>query len=162
MNADGRRVGGGYVIVEGMGPDGKWERPTPPARQFRADAEPAGDIPNHARVDLIFQRSRLLSGTVGGQSVRLDLNVPTHNGTTAGMIAGIPASATWENGDNYRIYPDVTADLTGSFGEQSVELHATFHLEPGYFFDRGTTTGHIGADALDATIERVSGGLGST
>ncbi len=145
-----------------MGPDGMWERPKPPARQFPADAEPAGDIPDHARVDLIFERSRLLSGTVGGQPVRLDLNVPTHNGAAAGTIAGIPASATWENGDNYRIYPDVPSNLTGSFGEQPVELHATFHLEPGYFFDHGTITGHIGAEALDASVERVSGGLGST
>jgi hypothetical protein len=150
------------VIVEGMGSEGKWERPEPPARQFPADAEPAGDIPDHARVDLIFERPRLLSGTVGGQSVSLDLNVPTHNGMAAGTIAGIPASATWKNGDNYRIYPDVPSDLAGSFGGQPVELHATFHLEPGYFFDHGTITGHIGAEALDASVERVSGGLGST
>ena len=84
-----------------MGPDGEWERPKPPARQFPADTGPAGVIPDHARVDLIFERSRLLSGSVGGQPVRLDLNVPTHNGTAAGTIAGIPASATWKNGDNY-------------------------------------------------------------
>ena len=57
------------------------------------------------------------------------------------------------NGDNYRIYPDVPSDLTGSFAGQPVELHATFHLEPGYFFDRGTITGHIGAEALHATVE---------
>lgn len=88
--------------------------------------------------------------------------MPTHNGMAAGTIAGMPASATWKNGDNNRIYPDVPSDLTGSFGEQSVELHATFHLEPRHFFDHGTITGHIGAEALDASVERVSGGLGST
>ena len=139
------------------------ERPTTPARQFPAGADPAGVlIPDHARVDLTFERSRLLSGSVGGQAVRLDLNVPTHNGAAAGTIAGIPVSATWENGDNYYIYPDVPSDLTGSFAGQPVELHATFHLEPGYFLDHGTITGHIGAEALDATVERASGGLGST
>ena len=130
------------------------ERPETPARQFPADAGPAGVIiPGHARVDLTFERSRLLSGSVGGQPVRLDLNVPTHNGAAAGTIAGIPVSATWENGDNYRIYPDVPSDLEGSFAGQPVELHATFHLEPGYFFDQGTITGHIGAEDLDATVE---------
>jgi hypothetical protein len=138
------------------------ERPKTPARQFPADADPADVIiPDHARVDLTFERSRLLSGSVGGQPVRLDLNV-THHGAAAGTIAGIPVSATWENGDNYRIYPDVPSDLKGSFAGQPVELHATFHLEPGYFFDHGTITGHIGADALDATVESASGGLGST
>jgi hypothetical protein len=44
------------------------ERPKMPARQFPADAGPAGIIiPGHARVDLTFERSRLLSGSVGGQ-----------------------------------------------------------------------------------------------
>jgi hypothetical protein len=77
-------------------------------------------------------------------------------------IAGIPASATWNNGNNYYIYPDVPSDLTGSFAGQPVELHARFHLEPGYFFHLGTITGHIGAEDLDATVETASGGLGST
>lgn len=140
------------------------QRPEPPARQFPADTGPLGDIPGHARIDLIFERSRLLSGSVGGQPVRLELNVPTHNGAAAGTIAGIPVSAAWVNGDNYRIYPDVPSDLTGSFAGQPVELHATFHLEPGYFFDRGTITGHIGAEALDATVEAAAPptGLGGT
>jgi hypothetical protein len=145
-----------------MGLADDWKRRKTPTRQFPADTDPVGVIPARARVDLTFERSRLLSGSVGGQPVRLDLNVPTHNGAAAGTIAGIPASATWKNGDNYRVYPDVPSDLTGSFAGQPVELHATFHLEPGYFFDHGTITGHIGAEALDATVETASGGLGST
>jgi hypothetical protein len=150
------------VIVEGMAPDGKWERPKRPGRQFPADTGPAGVIPDHERVDLIFDRSGLLDGSVGGQPVRLNLNVPAHVGTAVGTIAGIQVSASWKNGDNYRIYPDVPSDLTGSFAGQPVELHASFHLEPGHFFDHGTVTGHIGTQALDASVETASGGLGST
>jgi hypothetical protein len=137
-----------------------------------ADGSPAGGMPGDARVDLTFEHHRLLSGSVGGQPVSLELNVPTHNGMAAGMIAGIPVSAEWVNGDNDRTYPDVPCDLTGSFAGQSVEIHATFHLEPGYFFDRGTVTGSIGAEALDATVRAVGrpggrtvtvgGALGST
>lgn len=145
-----------------MGADGKWERPKPPARQFPADTDPAGVVPDHARVDLIFERPSLLSGSVGGQPIRLNVTMPAHVGAAAGAIAGMPVSASWENGDNYRIYPDVPSDLTGSFAGQPVELHATFHLEPGYFFHHGTITGHIGALALDAAVETASGGLGST
>jgi hypothetical protein len=156
------RRGGGRVIVEGMGPDGEWQRPKPPTRRFPADIDPVGVIADHARVDLIFERSRQLTGSVGGQPVRLDLNVPTHNGTAAGTIAGIPVSATWQNGNNYYIHPDLPSDLTGSFAGQPVELDATFHLEPGCFFDHGTITGHIGAEDLHATAETASGGLGST
>ena len=120
--------------------------------------------PASARIDLTFEHYRLLSGSVGGQPVRLELNLPTHHGRAAGTIAGTPVSATWVNGDNYRIHPDVPCDLTGSFAGQPVELHASFHLEPGYFFDHGTITGHIGAEALDASVEAVAapGGVGGT
>jgi hypothetical protein len=119
--------------------------------------------PASARIDLTFEHYRLLSGSVGGQPVRLELNLPTHHGRAAGTIAGMPVSATWVNGDNYRIHPDVPSDLTGSFAGQPVELHASFHLEPGYFFDHGTITGHIGAEALDASVEAAAAprGLGT-
>ena len=120
-----------------------------------SDGSPAAITPGDARVDLTFERYRLLSGSVAGQPVSLELNVTTHNGMAAGMIAGIPVSAEWVNGDNNRIYPDVPCDLTGSFAGQPVALHAIFHLEPGYFFDRGTVTGSIGAEVLDATVKAV-------
>jgi len=120
-----------------------------------SDGSPAGVVPGPARIDLTFEHYRLLSGSAGGQPVSLELNVPTHNGMAAGTIAGIPVSATWVSGDNDRIYPDVPCDLTGSFAGQPVELHATFHLEPGYFFDRGTVTGFIGAQSLDVTVKAV-------
>ena len=155
------RPGDGRVIVEGVGPDGEWQR-RKPTRRFPADTDPVGVIAKHARVDLIFERSRLLTGSVGGQPVRLDLNVPTHDGAAAGTIAGMPTSATWKTGSNYYIYPDVPSDLTGSFAGQPVELHARFHLEPGYLFHHGTITGHIGAEDLDATVEAASGGFGSS
>ena len=144
-----------------MGPASEWKRPRP-TRWFPADTDPVGAIPDHARVDLIFERSRLLTGSVGGQPVRLDLNEPTHDGAAAGTIAGIPASATWKTGSNYYIYPDVPSDLTGSFAGQPVELHASFHLEPDYFFHHGTITGHIGAEDLHATAVIASGGFGSS
>jgi hypothetical protein len=129
-------------------------------------------MPGDTRVDLTFEHHRLLTGSVGGQPVSLELNVPTHNGIAAGMIAGIAVSAKWVNADNYHIYPDVPCDLTGSFAGQPVELHASFHLEPGYLFDRGAVTGSIGSEALDATVQAVgqrgsrtvtaAGTLGST
>jgi hypothetical protein len=129
------------------------KRPESPPRHFPPDVGPAGDIPSHARVDLTFERFRLLSGSVGGQPVHLELNVPTHNGRAAGAFAAVPVSATWVNADNYHSYPDIPCDLTGSFGGQPVELHAIFGLRPGHFFGLGQITGHIGEEALRATVE---------
>jgi hypothetical protein len=53
--------------MDAMSPDREWKRPRRPARQFPADTEPAGVIADHARVDLTFERSRVLTGSVGGQ-----------------------------------------------------------------------------------------------
>ena len=141
------------------GGEERFERPPRPARQFPADDGPAAVVPSAALVELTCEDDRLLSGSAGGQPVRLDLAL-AHIGAAAGTMAGQPVAASWESADNYVVYPDVTADLNGEFAGQDVELHGTFHLEPGYFFQRGRITGHIGADALKALVEPVSGGLG--
>lgn len=145
-----------------MHPDRESERPRRPARRFPADSAPGGPVPDHQRVDLTFESSQLLSGSVGGQPVALELNTPASEGTAAGTIAGMPIWATWQVADNNSVYPDVPCQLTGTFAGQPVELRASFHLEPGYFFDHGIISGHIGAVALEATAERIAGGLGST
>jgi hypothetical protein len=153
----------GLALVTSPLPEPAWrpfKRPGPPARRFPADAGPAAAVPDAARVDLTHERGRLITGSVGGQPVRLELSLPAHRGEAAGTIAGLPVSATWANGDNSDIHPDVPADLSGHFAGQPVELHATFHLEPGYFFHHGQITGRVGADDLQATVERAAGGLG--
>ena len=104
-------------------------------------------------VDLDFERPRLLSGTAGGQPVSLELDGPSGYRTARGTFGPAAVSVSWELGDNYYIYPDVPASLTGEFGGQSVELHGTFHLEPGYFFHHGAVTGHVGAQTLDVAVK---------
>ena len=108
-----------------MGPDGEWERPKPPTRQFPADTDPAGVIPDHARVDLIFERSRLLSGSVGGQPVRLDLNVPTHNGAGAETIAGNTGISLMGVRKQRRHRPGRTVRPHGIVPWEPVEIHET-------------------------------------
>jgi hypothetical protein len=141
------------------GDERPFERPRRPGRPFPADDGPAGVVPGPALVELTCEDGRLLSGSAGGQPVRLDLTL-AHVGAAAGTVAGQPVSASWENGDNYVVYPDVPAYLSGEFGGQPVELHGTFHLAPGYFFQLGRIVGHVGGEALEATAEPVSGGLG--
>jgi hypothetical protein len=137
-------------------------RPKTPSRLYPSDVDDLEAIHDQQRVDLSFERYRLLSGSIGDQRVSLELNVPTHKGEASGAFAGMPISARWENGSNYTIFPDVPSDLKGSFAGMPVELHGTFHLEPNYLFDRGTVSGHVGSDVLVARVERASGGLNST
>lgn len=119
-------------------------------------------MPGDQLVDLVFERSRLLSGSVGGQPVRLAMNVPVLEGSADGIFAGEPVSARWTIASNNSVYPDVPAQLTGTFAGRPAELRAVVHLEPGYFFDRASISGRLTDQVLEATAERVSGGLGST
>jgi hypothetical protein len=114
------------------------------------------------KVDLYFARDAglpgRLTGSVGEDIVRVDLHVHTHHGTVNGTFAGMAASAHWENGDNYTIFPDVPSEMKGVFAGQSVELHGSFHLEPRYSFDRGAVSGSIGSDLLVARVNGAAGG----
>lgn len=145
-----------------MRPDGEWQRPSRPARQFPDDSGVPGPVPGEQLVDLVFERSRLLSGSVGGQPVRVAMNVPVLEGSADGIFAGEPVSARWTIASNNSVYPDVPAQLTGTFAGRPAELRAVVHLEPGYFFDRASISGRLADQDLEATAERVSGGLGST
>jgi len=61
------------------------ERPETPTREFPTDSGAAGSIPGHARLDLTYERFRLLTGSAGGLPVRLDLNVPAHSGAAGDL-----------------------------------------------------------------------------
>lgn len=133
-----------------------------PARRFPGDDGPAGPAPARERVELEFDGSGLLQGSAGGQPVQFALTVPRLAGAAGGILGGAGAWATWTIGSNYDVYPDVPAQLTGSFAGEPAELSASFRLEPGYFLALGTITGRLGAAQLDAAVERASGGLGSS
>ncbi len=94
----------------------------------------------------------------------------------SGRIGAVSLEASWTTGDNYvprpggwtprpdyvSDFPNIPADLSGSFADLDAELHGVFHLDPNYAFQRGSVVGRIGAVHLEATVLAASGGLGDS
>jgi hypothetical protein len=111
-----------------------------------------------------------LTGTLGDQPV--DWHRVRHH-RVSGRIGAIGLEATWTTGDNYvpeprgwvprpdygSDFPNIPADLGGSFADLNAELHGVFHLGSNYAFERGSVLGRIGAVRLEATVLAASGGL---
>lgn len=144
--------------------------PTPPARVFPAIA-PLPEAPAEDRAQLHYDRdSDRLVGTLGDQPVDWH---PVRNRHVSGRIGSVALEATWTSGNNYvpgpgrplprpgyvSDFPNIPADLTGSFGDLGAELHGVFHLDPDYAFRRGSVVGRVGAVHLEATVLAASGGL---
>ncbi len=135
------------------------------------DAPPVVDAPPEHRVQLRYDHGdNWLHGSACGQPVELDL---VRHSNVSGRIGGHGLAASWATGDNYvpepggwtptpdfvSDFPNIPADLTGSFAGQPAELHGVFHLDAEYRFERGSIAGRIGAVHLEATAQAASGGF---
>jgi hypothetical protein len=145
----------------------------PPPRVFPVVVPPQG-VPPAEQLELTYaQDSSRLTGHVGSQAV--DWQLARHD-RGGGLIGGLPFEAIWTSGDNFvpepggwtpgpdyvSDFPNIPANLSGSWGEMPVELSGVFHLNPSYCFERGSVVGRIGAIHLEATALSVSGGLSDT
>ena len=126
--------------------------------------------PEH-RVQLHYdQRDDRLIGTLGDEPVEWHL---ARHQRVSGRMGAVGLEASWTTGDNYvpepggwtpgpdyvSDFPNIPADLGGSFADRETELHGVFHLDPDYVFQRGSIIGHIGTVHLEATALAASGGL---
>jgi hypothetical protein len=142
-----------------------------PTRVFPAAAL-SQDVPAGQQLSLTYDHdSSRLAGSLGVQTLEWDLE--RHGHTARGRIGELRFEADWTRGNNYvprpggrmptpdyvSDFPNIPADLAGSFAGVDVELHGVFHLDPGYRFERGVILGRIGAVHLEATVLAASGGL---
>lgn len=143
-------------------------RRRPPTRVFPEEALP---VQAGHRVQLHYDRDTdRLVGTLANEAVEWHL-VRRHG--VSGNIGAARLEASWTIGNNYvpepgrwspgpdyvPVFPNITADLTGSFADLDAELHGVFHLDPDYAFERGSIVGRIGTVHLEATVLAASGGL---
>ena len=137
--------------------------PTRPARfpdQLRDAPLPANASPDSV-IDLAHSGGRL-TGTAGSATVDLAISLPRHSSTARGSIGGEEVTATWHLGNNAEEHPDISASIEGAVGAREVNLKGSFHLEPGYFFDRAQISGVLADQPLTAEIERAEGGFMTT
>ena len=163
------------LVDQGRGDDSIKTDPRPP-RPTRAfpDGAALEEAPGEHRVELRYDDSDgRLSGTVSGQSVECHL---VRHREVSGRMGDHDVEASWHSGDNYvpqpggwtprpdyvSDFPNIPAELTGSFGGHHAELRGVFHLNAQYGFERGSIVGRIGAVHLEATVQSASGGLCDT
>jgi len=145
----------------------------PPPRGFPFISPPQ-EVPPEEQLALSYeQESSRISGHIGSRAVDWQLARHHH---AAGVFGGLTFEATWTSGHNFvpepggwspgpdyvSDFPNIPANLSGSWGEIPVELRGVFHLHSSYRFERGSIVGRIGAVHLEATALAVTGGLSST
>jgi hypothetical protein len=123
------------------------------------------------RVQLHYDhREDRLVGRLGDKPV--DWHLARYH-RVSGRIGTVSLEASWTTGDNYvprpggraprpgyvSDFPNIPADLSGSFADLDAEVHGVFHLDPNYAIQRGSVVGRIGAVHLEATVLAASGGL---
>ena len=158
------------VIASGTSADGMNSGPWPPTRVFPHGAS-LPEVQAEHQVQLHYDHGDdRIVGTLGDEPVEWHL---ARHHRVSGRIGGVGLEASWTTGDNYvprsggraprpdyvSDFPNIPADLSGSFADLDAELHGVFHLDPSYAFQRGSIVGRIGWAHLEATVLAASGGL---
>jgi hypothetical protein len=145
-------------------------RPWKPSRVF-PDVEPILEVQTQHRVLLEYDNGHdRLVGTLGDVPVTWLL---VRHRRVSGLIGSVDMETSWTSGDNYvpepggwiprpdyvSDFPNIPANLTGSFADRAAESHGVFHLGLDYAFQRGSIIGRVGAVELEATVLAASGGL---
>jgi len=158
------------VIASGTSAEGMNSGPRKSTRLF-PDGASLPEVQAEHRVQLHYDYGDdRLVGTLGDEPVEWHL---ARHHRVSGHIGGVGLKASWTAGDNYvprpggwaprpdyvSDFPNIPADLSGSFADVDAELHGVFHLDPSYAFERGSIVGRIGAAHLEATVLAAAGGL---
>ena len=116
------------------------------------------EVPEEARVELVYRDNEVIEGTAGGKKVRLAGRVGSHRGPLRGSWGDVSVSVNWRIGDNSRAPRPVPAILTGHVGDDAVNLSGDFRLAPNYFFEDAKIVGDLGATPFRAVVARLTEG----
>jgi hypothetical protein len=163
--SEARAIPGGPVttLVYGMAP-----RDAQPERSQRFPDELLGavhleDVPEDARVELVYRDDEVLEGTAAGTRVYLRGRVRSRRGPLKGTWGEVAFGAAWRLGDRLHVLKGpLPARLAGRFGEDAVKLKAAVHLGPQHLFERAEVGGELCGHPVRAQLSAASGGLGST
>jgi hypothetical protein len=136
----------------------------PPERRFSDEllAPVRGqDVPEEARVDLVYRSTDVLEGTVGGTAVRVRGRVGPRGGPVRGTWGGVAVS--WRLADKLGKPPERTVGTVSSrVGDAPVHLEGAFQVGPRYLFEQAGITGDLGGQSLTVKLSAVDAGPAST
>jgi hypothetical protein len=159
-------VGAEFTSGSGGAISGQAPQGAVPARSRRFPDElltpvEMAEVPEDARVEVVFRDNGIIEGTAGGKELRLVGRLRSRRGPLTGTWGAVSVNADWRIGDNYRAPNPVPSTLTGHFGAEAVKLKGDFRLAPNYFFDKADIAGNLGDTPFLAVVSAVEGGLGS-
>ena len=163
--SEARAISGGPVttLVWGTAP-----RDVVPERLQRFPHELFGpvhleDVPEDARVELVYRDAEVLEGTAAGTRVYLRGRVRSRRGSLKGTWGDAAVGAAWRLGDRLHVLRGpLPALLSGRLGEDAVKLKGTLRLGPQHLFELAEVGGQLCGHAVRAEVNAASGGLGST
>ena len=121
------------------------------------------DVPEDARVELVYRDDEVLEGTAAGTRAHLRGRVRSRRDPLKGTWGDVPFGAAWRLGDRLhaRAGP-LPALVSGRLGEDAVKLKGTLRFGPQHLFERAEVGGELCGQALRAEVNAAGGGLGST
>ena len=161
-----------------LGGPGHGVTATPSAKLPKDPLGPVGleDVPEGARVELVYHDSGVIEGTVGVSEVHLSGLGRARRGSANGTWGEVALGAAWSVGDA-REAPEKPstpspaavpsgfgqlAVMSGRFGHLPIKVECDFELSPVQSLERAVLSGELGGQDVRAEITAADGGLGTT
>ena len=148
---------------------GSHKRPPVPAPEFPDElwnAPPPASVPPTELVDVRhsgrFRDDGKLQGTVSGSTVDVTLDLPRSASSARGTLGDSAVDVRWDLLYDSGNDAGPPATLEGTVGDQRVDLRGVFRRTTDYWLDGALIEGTLAGEELTASIERASGGYGST
>jgi ATP-dependent Clp protease ATP-binding subunit ClpC len=122
------------------------------------------DVPESARVKLVFHDNELVEGTIAGAEVHLSGPVRARGGSVKGTWGGVALGTAWRIGDKQDVPPTgpLPVVISGRFGGAALKLQGDVQLGPHLSFERAGVSGDLCGQSLRAEVSAADGGLGTT
>ena len=146
--------GGGPPIPTREFPEALWNA-HPPESVSRDDVVEVRHIGR-------FRSDGKLQGVIGGSPVDLTVELPRTAGSATGAVGDEAVDVNWSVSYDSRDDFVLPATVQGLVGDHRVDLRGRFIRAPDYWFDRASLEGTLAGEDLIASVERASGGYGST
>jgi hypothetical protein len=119
------------------------------------------EVPEEARVELIYRDNEEIEGTVAGKAVRVNGQLGPRGGPVRGTWGGVAVS--WRLGDKLGTPAGwAPGIIRGRVGDDPLRLDGVFLLGPRYLLEEADIAGDLCGHSFRAKVSTADGGIGAT